>query len=88
MSVLIKGMSMPKSCAFCRFNGAYCYAKGDEDAHSILPCPLVPVPDHGDLIDMDEQIERARRLDLSTGDIIIAMLCTAPVVITAERSEE
>ena len=53
MSVLIN-MEMPTSCAFCRFSGgAYCYAKGDEDAHSTLPCPLVPVPKHGRLIDAD-----------------------------------
>lgn len=50
--VLIK-MEMPKSCAFCRFYGAYCYAKGDEDVHSILPCPLIPVQEHGRLIDAD-----------------------------------
>lgn len=55
MSVLIKGMEMPKGCAFCRFNGAdYCYAKGDEDTHSIMPCPLVPVPPHS--IDADALI--------------------------------
>lgn len=47
-------MEMPKSCDVCRFNGAYCYAKGDEDAHSTLPCPLIPVPPHGRLIDADE----------------------------------
>ena len=54
MSILIKGMEMPTSCAFCRFNGAYCYAKGDEDAHSTLSCPLIPIPAHGRLIDADE----------------------------------
>lgn len=52
MSILIN-MEMPKSCAFCRFYGAYCYAKGDEDAHSTAPCPLVPIPPHGRLGDLD-----------------------------------
>ena len=51
--ILIKDMEMPKSCAFCRFYGVYCYAKGDENAHSTLPCPLIPVPAHGRLIDAD-----------------------------------
>ena len=60
MSILIRGMEMPKSCAFCRFAGAYCYAKGDEDAHSTLSCPLVPVPSHGRLIDADATIEDIR----------------------------
>jgi len=53
MSVLIRGMEMPTSCAECRFNGVYCYAKGDENQYSKLPCPLVPVPPHGRLIDAD-----------------------------------
>lgn len=59
MSVLIKDMEMPTSCAFCRFNGAYCYAKGDEDAHSTAPCPLVAIPPHGRTIDVDKLIENA-----------------------------
>ena len=42
MSILIKDMEMPKSCADCRFYGEYCHAKGDENKHSKLPCPLVP----------------------------------------------
>ena len=42
MSVLIKGMKMPEGCGECRFSGAeYCYAKGDENPKSKLPCPLV-----------------------------------------------
>ena len=53
MSILIKDMEMPKSCAECRFCGEYCYAKGDENKHSKLPCPLVSVPPHGRLIDAD-----------------------------------
>ena len=60
MSVLVRGMEMPKSCAYCRFYGAYCYAKGDENTYSTLPCPLVPVPPHGRLIDADAFDERVR----------------------------
>jgi len=51
MSVYIEGMEMPISCAECRFCGEYCYAKGDENKYSKLPCPLVSVPEHGRLID-------------------------------------
>lgn len=54
MSVYIPGMEMPTSCAECRFYGEYCYAKGDENKGSKLPCPLIPVPEHGDLIDRDK----------------------------------
>lgn len=53
MSVLIKGMKMPKDCSECRFcawkdgNDVACVAtgKGADD------CPLIELPYHGDLIE-------------------------------------
>lgn len=65
MSILIKGMEMPKSCMLCPFcveeadpaNGEMCMVTG-----KLMPpctrvrledCPLVPVPPHGDLIERD-----------------------------------
>lgn len=45
------------------------------------------IPPHGDLIDRDEQIERAWRLNLSTKGVIEQMLWSAPVVIPAEEGE-
>ena len=65
MSVLIKGMEMPKSCLECKIKS------WDEDGDYICPfsevvclnigrqydCPLIEVPDHGRLIDADEEIE-------------------------------
>ena len=65
MSVLVKGMKMPDSCAVCRFAGkggyfmerVVCMFTGkNEDAEKInrLPeCPLVDLGKHGDLIDRD-----------------------------------
>lgn len=56
MSVLIRGIEMPKSCNACMFNvyGLCLINKNiegkDELTHS---CPLVPVPPHGRLIDAD-----------------------------------
>ena len=95
MSILIKGMEMPKSCAFCRFNGAYCYAKGDEDAHSIMPCPLVPVPSHGDLISRDELevvVEthyKHHKISRYDRDLLLHYLDVemAPTIIPAEEGE-
>ena len=66
MSVLIKGMEMPTSCMLCPFcveeadpaNGEMCMVTG-----TLMPpctrerldnCPLVPVPEHGALIDRDD----------------------------------
>ena len=66
MSVLVKGMEMPKSCMncmFCGFAGANCeldtcLITGNAQKHiphSKMPdCPLVPIPPHGRLIDADE----------------------------------
>jgi len=95
MSVLINGMEMPKSCAFCRFYGAYCYAKGDENAHSTLPCPLIPVPPHGDLIDRDALKEEMwRRLCTSKEgwllpeeNAIAVEILKAPAIIPAEGKD-
>lgn len=69
MSVIVKGMKMPDSCAVCRFagRGGYfmerivCMFTGEnEDAENVdrLPnCPLVALPDkHGRLGDLDALI--------------------------------
>lgn len=48
----------------------------------------VPVPKHGRLIDADAQIERAKRLNLTTAGVIKALLDTAPAIIEAEEGEE
>lgn len=72
--VYIKGMEMPGSCGECRFLNPGNY-KGKEypcvcDVGDFLVkpsetdlrdglCPLVEVPDHGDLIDRDEMLEKA-----------------------------
>ena len=62
MSILIKGMEMPKNCQECDLyiEGA-CYAKGYRDYRSIMDtakpddCPLVELPEkHGRLVDADK----------------------------------
>ena len=62
MSVLIRGMEMPKSCSDCfaeqRIGSDFgCGVIGFEDGNTTCftnerreDCPLVPVPPHGDLI--------------------------------------
>ena len=45
MSVIIKGMDMPRHCGLCPFSGPnYCYAKGEEDIYAPKPCPLIEIP--------------------------------------------
>ena len=87
MSVYIKGMEMPTSCAECRFCGEYCYAKGDENKYSKLPCPLIPVPEHGRLVDLDEienEIAQISPEDYTAGTIRLILDC-APTIIPAEE---
>lgn len=97
MSVLIKGMEMPTSCENCElakhFDG---YNENDcpFNAFSFYDCPLVALPDHGDLIDRDalkEPMESVCMGIMAGTDSYNAPLKTiddAPVIIPAERSEE
>ena len=95
MGVYIKGMEMPKSCEVCPL---------EESCVSITECPLIPVPDHGDLIDRDAlREELGTHIDCDdcewlikggfcgrSGDFEDACCAVddAPVVIPAERSED
>lgn len=45
MSVLIKGMKKPDNCEICPY--AFCHLDTKN-------CPIIELPDHGDLIDRDE----------------------------------
>ena len=55
MSVLIKGMEMPKSCITCRME---CIARIHDSTKRSKDCPLVSVPaPHGRLVDIDKALE-------------------------------
>ena len=61
MSVLIKGMKMPKGCGLCRFDDyGYCtmakqYSGGSATHGRASFCPLVEIPSkHGRLVDFDK----------------------------------
>jgi len=62
--ILIKGMEMPKSCESCKFcwrgvsTGTFCKINGKMISEGYasfdsrdINCPLVELPEHGDLID-------------------------------------
>lgn len=96
MSVLIKGMKMPLHCWQCGLmdednNCTAMYATRREFA-SVMEtwgegrrpdwCPLIELPDHGDLIDIDRMIDdfaELRDYDFASREY---------VVIPAERSED
>lgn len=95
MSVLIKGIKVHRGdCWACPcLDGEY----GDcnvleKDVHDIEyeECPLIELPDHGDLIDRDAL---KNELFFDTTDCDLEMIefvyvSDAPVVISAERSED
>ena len=56
MSVIVRGIEMPKNCALCKFRGAgetWCPFTLQEVPGNTIPedCPLGPVPPHGDLVE-------------------------------------
>ena len=106
MSVLIKGMKMPKNCLLCPFGnefGECCVNAALEDSNELThSCPLIELPDHGDLIDRnmliggfaDWYIQESpmylgdnKAVAETIGEAMKAIEA-APVVIPAERSEE
>ena len=95
MSILIQGMEMPQNCGECAFyiDGA-CYGKGYRDYRSIMDtakpddCPLVELPPHGRLADLDQMIEDywdGNHMEIDEGDL--KAISQYKVVIEAEGSE-
>lgn len=88
MSVLIKGVKIPRSCDECyiREKGTCPLLKVNVGEWGrIVGCPLIELPDHGDLIDRDA-LPKYTGYALSANDVANAVI-NAPVVIPAERSE-
>ena len=107
MSILIKGMKMPQSCYMCdmlELSGAvvckHAYDTKNIDWGRALNCPLIELPDHGDLIDREYAVGSAcsgiKRTLPTTEDgedwirveEVRQSLKSVPAVIPAERSEK
>lgn len=93
MSVLIKGMEMPKSCFECALLDCDDVFKCRIGFRSLTQehginisrasfCPLIPVPDHGRLIDADALCEGL----VSNHPVVIHAKC-APTIIPASGGE-
>lgn len=94
MSILIKGMEMPKNCLECPL--VVCLNVESD-------CPLVPVPPHGRLIDERwlkdamittlEALKKNPKMDIQEMHLIAAfatlryMVEDAPTIIEAEEGE-
>lgn len=114
MGAYIKGMEMPEICKLCYLSefdpGFYAYVckptgiRIDYDMAKIdrprTICPLVPVPEHGRLGDLDKLIdkviakylehERKGELVFAAAEVkqdIVDLISDAPVIIPAEEGE-
>lgn len=97
MSILIRGMEMPTSCATCKLFGEYgcpligtvTYALTRGKRHK--DCPLVSVPPHGRLINADALGITDFEIVMCNGDykelakMILEKIENAPTVIPASE---
>ena len=93
MSILIKGINPPKSCYTCSWynkvecpvnDGRYYYR-----AQRHPSCPLIELPPHGRLADLDEMIEDywdGNHMEIDEDDL--KAISQYKVVIEAEGREE
>lgn len=91
MSILIKGMELPKNCNQCLINCEHSQLYiGIKDKRAD-ECPLIEIPPHGRLIDADafyKLIDGGYDLDFDevpeTKQELLRMIIDAPTVIEAE----
>ena len=95
MSILIKGMKMPRNCDDCHFD-IDCTYDESQDGYKMMSgrprkCPLVHVPPHGRLIDADElfkEMERKGWFDNADRDKAEDIVLAAPTIMEAEEGEQ
>ena len=95
--VYIKGLEMPLGCFSCGFESEVSYyctilqkptTEANNKEERRPDCPLVAVPDHGDLIDAQEQMRLMQSCEYDTyNDYNRAfdMLDCAPTIIPADK---
>lgn len=102
MDILIKNMEMPSCCGNCHFNQFHeanpwttwytcMFLKKDTDDTGngrLAGCPLIPVPEHGDLIDKDKLLEWQNITCIDTGmwqtdfdAVKISVIKKAPIIL-------
>ena len=93
MSILIKGMEMPRNCDDCHLDIDCAYDES-QDGYRMMggrprKCPLVPVPPHGRMVDLDEMLK-----DLYTNyryaltRSVLDRLEASQIIIPADPAEE
>lgn len=97
--IYIPGTEMPTNCNTCNFHALrFCFAAdkdlAEKDTRPLIErrpdfCPLVPVPEHGRLIDADA-FERRCMFDPAIEDMqdVIYALRDYPTIIPADPAKE
>ena len=103
MSILIKGMEMPKNCSDCPLNydQMACIVTGtgwwsdtmvlmgfDSCKERLHDCPLIELPPHGRLVDIDKIIEDywdGNHMEIDENDL--KAISKYKVIIESERSK-
>lgn len=94
MSILVKGMEMPKTCTMCWFSPICPVWVKEVSRHKgydyrLPDCPLVEVPPHGRLIDGEKAKEELRRAEALTRAFgyhnVIDTISEVPTIIEAEE---
>ena len=89
--VYIKGIEMPKSCDVCPFNVfKICLINTLQEGKYTVThsCPIVPVPDHGDLIDRRPFVEFIKTHWDSYDQWFVDQLEARPTIIPADFAED
>lgn len=90
MSVYIKGFPLPNNCGACPLRLAWCR----ERIYMVTRperCPLIPVPDHGRLIDADalreDWLENGENEYVYDTNAFLNSLDDAPTIIPASGGD-
>ena len=82
--VYIPNMKMPESCDVCWAEYAYEICNSHSEH-----CPLIPVPDHGRLIDADAMLEKhysGNEKHITSASVITPqMVSSLPTIIPADK---
>lgn len=94
MSVLVKGVDMPKDCVYCKWHTRWGCGITGIRTNTAQGCPLIEVPTpHGRLIDADAvcyQLEKQATIDGQPRAIRRArrIVADAPAIIEAEEGTD
>ena len=90
MSVYIKGFPLPNNCGACPLRLAWCR----ERIYMVTRperCPLIPVPNHGRLVDGDKIVEGCKdkegRYVSQFAAAVGETVESAPTIIPADKEE-